>query len=206
MSLEMADDKDCWNNSNPDVLWLYDKLLVSRKLGYSCGPAGVPVSKTDFYIVRPISNYRMMSRGASIQLLSEGEDTIPDGFFWCELFRGRHMSFDYHHGVQTLAVEGFRDSYRLDRFCMWKKIDVVFELPDFLQKIAADIEWLNIETIGNNIIEIHFRFNDDFRNHTSDHVIPVWKDELKSLPGYTLYPSPAGERIGFLVPSECYTI
>lgn len=204
MPLELLDDTDCWYNSDPDTLWLYDKLLVSRKLGYVCGPAGVPVPESAFYIVRPISNYRMMSRGADIRLISRGEDTIPDGFFWCEVFQGRHLSFDYHYGTQTLAVEGFRDSDRLDRFCLWKKVDTLFELPDFLQKIAASIEWLNIEVIGDKIIEIHFRFNDDFRNHTSDHVIPVWKDNPIELEGYTLYPSPSMDRIGFLVPSDCY--
>ena len=132
-----------------------------------------------------------MGRGASIQYLYAEEDSIPDGYFWCEIFEGRHLSFDYHFGRQVLAVEGFREENRLDRFSMWRKTNDIYELPGFLKAIADSTEWFNIEVIGNRIIECHFRFNDDFANHTSDVIIPIWKDRF--------YSSVAGDRLGFLL-------
>ena len=187
----MMNDSDFWNIVDPKNLWVTDKLILAKRLGYLCGPAGVKVPEDGYYVVRPCVNYRMMGRGASIQYLYADEDSIPDGFFWCEPFEGRHLSFDYHYGEQILAVEGFRDENRLDRFSMWRKTRDVYSLPDFLQEIANTSEWFNVEVIGNRIIECHFRFNDDFANHSSNIIIPVWKDRF--------YDSVAGDRLGFLL-------
>jgi len=187
----MINDSDVWEFIDVEDLWIYDKLILSRKLGYHCGPAGVAPVKSGNYIVRPISNYRMMGRGSSIMYLEKGEDVIADGFFWCEIFTGRHLTFDYNYGVQCLAVEGFKDSERTDRFSLWKKIDEQFELPSFLQPLAKKYEWMNIEVIGDKIIEVHLRYNDDFSNHSSNVIIPIWKENF--------YDSKFGDRIGFLI-------
>jgi len=183
------DDVDVFDSIAPDDLWCVDKLILSKKLGYVCGPAGV-VPPPGKYIVRPIMNLRMMSVGARIQCLDS--DSIPDGYFWCELFAGRHLSFDYHWGKQTLAVEGFRtEPTRLDRFSHWTRMDQDFKLPEILQTVADRYEWFNVEVIGDRVIEVHFRYNDDFANHDATTVIPVWKEEF--------YSSPDGDRLGFLL-------
>jgi hypothetical protein len=183
-------DTDVFGNIATDDLWCVDKLILSKKLGYTCGPAGIPPTTPGEYIVRPIVNLKSMSVGATVQYLDS--DSIPDGYFWCELFAGRHMSFDYHWGKQTLAVEGFRtDPLRLDRFSHWTKISDVFSLPDVLQTVADRYEWFNVEVIGNRVIEVHFRYNDDFANHTATTIVPVWREEF--------YPSPAGDRLGFVL-------
>jgi len=183
------DDVDVFDSIAPDDLWCVDKLILSKKLGYVCGPAGV-VPPPGKYIVRPIMNLRMMSVGARIQCLDS--DSIPDGYFWCELFAGRHLSFDYHWGKQTLAVEGFRtEPTRLDRFSHWTRMDQDFKLPEILQTVADRYEWFNVEVIGDRVIEVHFRYNDDFANHDATTIIPVWSDEF--------YHSPAGDRIGFIL-------
>jgi hypothetical protein len=132
----------------------------------------------------------MMSLGATIEYLES--DTIPTGYFWCERFFGRHLSFDYSFGVQTIAVEGFRtDANRLDRFSRWTKVKDTFELPEILQVIANKYPWFNVEVIGTKVIEAHFRYNDDFSNHAANTIIPVWQDEF--------YPSVAGDRLGFIL-------
>jgi hypothetical protein len=185
-------DYDYWYKIDPKCLWVTDKLLLAKNLGYHCGPAGVPPQHESEYIVRPCVNYKMMSRGAYVTTLSPTNYEIPDGFFWCEKFTGRHLSFDYKYGNQVLAVEGFRDNpLRLNRFSMWKKVTDKFELPSMLKNIAYKNEWLNVEVIGNKIIEVHFRYNDDFRNHDSDTIIPVWKEDF--------YPSSCGDRVGFIL-------
>ena len=183
-------DADVFNSISVEDLWCIDKLILSKKLGYICGPAGIAPPYPGQYVVRPIMNLKMMSRGASVQYLDS--DSIPDGYFWCEIFTGRHFSFDFHWGKQTLAVEGFRnDPLQLDRFNCWIKIDEVFVLPKILQYIAYRYEWFNVEVIGDKVIEVHFRYNDDFANHDATTIIPIWKDEF--------YSSSAGDRLGFLL-------
>ena len=185
-------DIDCWNTIDPSDLWVTDKLLLSKNLGYLCGPAGLPIPYDGHYIVRPCVNYRMMSRGASIQYLQKDCDIIPDGYFWCEVFEGRHLSFDFHYGEQVLAVEGFRnDPKRIDRFSMWKKVSDIYTVPTVLKDIVNRYEWVNLEVIGDKVIEVHFRYNDDFSGHNSDVIIPVWKENF--------HKSECGERIGFIL-------
>jgi hypothetical protein len=51
------DVNDEWNAIHHDDLWIYNKLQLSRVLGYTCGPIGTTVPKPDFYIVRPSVNF-----------------------------------------------------------------------------------------------------------------------------------------------------
>jgi hypothetical protein len=186
-------DIDVFDSIYLNDLWCFDKLILSKKLGYLCNPAGIAPVTPGNYVVRPIMNLKMMSVGASIQYLNS--DSIPDGYFWCEIFTGRHLSFDYHWGKQVLSVEGFRDDpTRLDRFSRWTKIDYDFKLPKILQDVADRYEWFNVEVIGDKVIEVHFRYNDDFANHNANTIIPIWNDEF--------YSSPAGNRVGFLLKNK----
>jgi hypothetical protein len=64
--------------------------------------------------------------------------------------------------------------------------------------LALTQEWINVEYIGDRVIEIHLRYNDDFRNHDADEIIPVWQGQnLEQPPGYSWYASAAGQRLGF---------
>lgn len=195
--IEQISDSDVWKFIDPTDLWIYDRLILSKRLGHLCGPAGVPPPHESTYVVKPCVNFRMMGRGASLQKLSpNSHHTVPDGYFWCERFVGRHISLDYRWGEQVLAVEGFKDDPdRLNRFTKWKKVDIKFTLPSFLQDISKKYEWLNVEMIDYKIIEVHLRYNDDFRNHDGDEIIPIWKDEF--------YDSPCEDRIGFIVKKTC---
>lgn len=189
--MDEMSDKDVWEFINPDDLWIYDKLILSKKLGYYCGPAGV-APRCGSYVVRPCVNFEMMGHGASIMYLTPEECNIPHGYFWCERFVGRHLSYDFHLGEQVLAVEGFKnDPDSLTRFSKWTKVDDKLVLPTMLQQIADRYAYLNVETVGGRVIEVHLRYNDDFRNHDGDTIIPVWKDSF--------YPSACGDRLGFIV-------
>lgn len=84
----MIFDDIMWNLCDPNDLWIYDKLILSRKMGYVCGPPGVPVPNADSYIVRPITNIEGMGRGAEILWLDDDTDHLPPGYFWCEIFDG----------------------------------------------------------------------------------------------------------------------
>jgi hypothetical protein len=192
--METINDSDVWEFIDPNDLWIYDKLIIAKKLGYYCGPAGTQPKKPGSYVVRPCVNFLMMGHGAKIEKLYQYGKTIdvPIGYFWCEMFTGPHISYDYNFGKQVLAVEGFKDDpERLDRFSKWKKVDSTFAIPPMLEYISKKYTWLNIETIGGKIIEVHLRYNDDFCNHDSDEIIPVWKDKF--------YRSECGDRLGFIV-------
>jgi hypothetical protein len=186
--LPQIGDADVYDKINPEDLWCADKLILAKRLGYYCGPAGI-APKPGKYIVRPVINLKMMGVGASVEYLDR--DSIPDGYFWCEVFQGRHLSFDYNYGKQTLAVEGFRNQQRLDRFSHWSRVADIFALPPILQTVAEQYPWFNVEVIGDKVIEVHFRYNDDFANHTAQTIVPVWQDEF--------YASECGDRLGFIL-------
>ena len=38
--LEDSAEDIYWKTADPDELWVMDTLILSRKLGYKCGPAG----------------------------------------------------------------------------------------------------------------------------------------------------------------------
>ena len=180
-----------WDSTDPELLWIYDRLILSRRLGYLCGPAGTAPPRSDRYVVRPVVNFRGMSRGAGIKWIAAGDrGSVPDGSFWCQRFQGRHISIDYHWGQQSHAVEGFRDDPdRLDRWSRWQRVHYPFELPEILKPVAQGQEWFNVEIIGDRVIEAHLRFNPDFQNHDADVIYPVWQEDW--------WPSAKGDRVGF---------
>lgn len=200
--MHFINDRDVWDRCPIEYLWVYDKLIVACKQDISAAPAGIPVPGPDWYIVRPITNIRMMGRGATRQWLTPDDtDLVPDGYFWTRCLEGRHISVDFHYGVQTLAVEGFRDNPdRLDRFSKWQRIEDQYKFPKILGELWSLTPWVNVEYIGDKIIEVHLRWNDDFTNHSSDTIYPVWKDESYPQPaGTTWYESACGNRLGFWI-------
>jgi hypothetical protein len=193
-------DCDVYDSCPPEWLWIYDKLIIARKQGVLAAPAGIPVPKSAEYIVRPITNIRMMGRGASIQWIRAGDDeAVPDGHFWSEILTGPHISVDYHWGEQALTVEGHRDDPgRLDRFSRWNRVNQDVPLPEILHGLEDHAEWLNVEYIGDRVIEVHLRYNDDFCNHDADEIVPVWSEsDCTPPPGWSWYGSASGERLGF---------
>jgi hypothetical protein len=157
------------------------------------------------YIVRPITNIRMMGRGAQRLWLEPGDDhSVPDGYFWSEILTGPHVSVDYHWGQQGLTVQGFRDdAHKLDRFSRWCRVNRDRPLPAMLHDLKYYQEWINVEYIGDRVIEVHLRYNDDFANHDADEIIPVWRDQPMPQPqDYTWYSSAAGDRLGFWIKNK----
>ena len=196
--MDLIGDRDVWPTLEWKYLWVYDKLILSKKLGYICGPAGISVPESAEYVVRPITNLESMSVGARLQWL-EPKDNIEPGYFWCEKFTGEHITVDYNYGEQSTTVKGYPRKGRLDRFDKWEIIDRQIPFPKKLDDLHEK-EWVNIEMIGGNIIEVHFRYNDDFRNHNGKVIYPVWKDEELPQPeGSMWYDSPCKDRLGHWV-------
>ena len=186
-----------WTTISPNDIWIMDKLILSRKMGYICGPTGMDVPKAGTYIVRPCVNMLGLGMGAEKLYIEEETMHLPLGFFWCEFFKGRHVSVDYHNGKQVLAVEGFKKENTFTHWDDWRIVDDKISLPSIIEDIKHKYEWINCEYIGGKLIEIHLRRNTDFIG-VNEHFIPVWEGQDTTPPlGYTYreYPDIHG-RIG----------
>jgi hypothetical protein len=197
---ETAEEK-AWSIVEPDDLWVLDKLILSKKLGYTCGPVGIDVPTPGEYIVRPCVNPIGLGLGAQKIYIEKSTDTLPIGYFWCEFFHGRHLSVDYQFGEQKLCVEGLKDSDTFTHWNSWIKVDDKIPLPKILEHISKRYEWINCEFIDGKLIEVHLRHNQDFEGDIT-YFIPVWSHErAKHIPlGYTYreYPDLHG-RVGAFV-------
>lgn len=185
---------------NPKDLWVYNKLQLSRLLKYNCGPAGMKVHSSGLYIVRPSINFLGMGRNASKIYLESSTEHLNPGDFWCEIFKGEHLSVDYYNNEPVLVVKGFRNVKNpFYRWNSWCKIERKIEFPEILKDLKGNYEWINCEFIGNHLIEVHFRPNPDFRYGNSV-AIPVWNgDECKKYKDLKYIEDIDMNRIGFWI-------
>ena len=207
-------EDEAWLNCHPDDLWIFDKLIVAKKLGYICGPVGIDVPKPGRYIVRPCVNIMGMGQGASIEYLTEDTDALTKynvytnnnnklGYFWCEVFEGRHLSVDYKTNPnqrsikQGLTVEGFRSKNNpLWKFDKWVRINEYIKFPKVLYALQGKYDCINCEFIGNKLIEVHLRPNHDIDDFNE--AIPVWNNESITPPENYIYVEDKDyNRIGF---------
>jgi hypothetical protein len=179
--LEVNDE---WNAIHPQDLWIYNKLQLSRVLGYNCGPVGAKVPKPDFYIVRPSINFLGMGRFAEIKWIeSDTEDLYPSDF-WCEVFKGEHLSVDFHYQEAKLIVKGIKDDNDpLYKWQKWEKVDKKVEYPSILTNLKGNYDWINCEFINGNLIEVHVRQNPDFR-YDNEVAIPIWDENFIENPDF----------------------
>ena len=168
---------DEWNSIHLEDLWVYNKLILNQSLGHLCGPTGVPVPYSGYYIVRPSINLLGMGRFSRIEWIDKDTEHFHPAEFWCEIFNGPHLSVDFHHQKSELVVLGERnDDEPLYKWKKWTKINQEVEFPEILKNLKGNYEWINCEFIGNKLIEVHFRRNPDFRYGNSV-AIPVWKGD-----------------------------
>ena len=177
------DDTVAWIKYPKHRNW-FNKLWLADQLGYHCGPAGLPTLRDSEYIVRPTYNVRGMGINAKFQYI-KGDDcsAVDAGFFWCEKFEGRHISASFKFSHNTIgrwipfsAFEGFRGPNNpLYKFDKWSRVSLneVPEVPRLLN-VLSDVETINIEFIGNKIIEVHLR---DSPDPDYDEFYPVWQSD-----------------------------
>jgi len=141
-----------------------------------------------------------MGRYARIKKIEKGTDELHPSEFWCQVFKGQHISVDFHNKEAKLVVLGERDpDDPLYKWMKWSKIDKKFEFPSILENLVGDYEWINCEFIGDKLIEVHFRRNPDFR-HNNSVAIPLWRGEkVQNLENYEYIEDPDYLRQGFYV-------
>ena len=211
----LDEDFEAWELF-PHHRWVFNKLEVAMKLKYRCGPACVPVRFNGEYIIRPIYNLYGMSVGAYKDYLysanhkeMENHAFIPPGYFWCEWFNGPHYSIDYKwadegkggvhsHWAPICTTVGTKDGLK---FTDWEKVDNVYKkLPDWIYDFE-DVDWLNIEFIGNKLVEIHLRTGNDIvhEDPIGTRMIPHWtNDDMTEIDklqeeGWTYYKNYGGD-------------
>jgi hypothetical protein len=187
----MVDTEDLvWMNTDPEDLWVLDKLIISRYLGYVCGPVGLDVPAPGWYIVRPCVNALGLGLGAQRVWLEEDTCHLPPGHFWCEWLEGDHISVDYDYGKQVLAVQGFKNESTFTQWDKWIRVNTKIVMPSFLSPIKIKYRSMNCEYIGGKLIEVHLRGNPDFPGNRQEY-IPVWKGDNTTPPvGYTYVEDP----------------
>lgn len=194
------DVNDEWNNIHHNDLWIYNKLQLSRILGYKCGPAGTKVPRSDFYIVRPSINFLGMGRFAQIEWIENTTDHLYPSDFWCEVFYGEHLSVDFYCQEAKLVVKGIKDDNDpLYKWKRWEKIDRKIKFPSILNNLKGNYDWINCEFINENLIEVHIRQNSDFR-YKNEIAIPIWNDQkVENIENFIFIQDEDYKRKGFLI-------
>ena len=180
-------DDDAYKKYPQHRNW-FNKLWVSELFGYNCGPAGVDVPSDGVYVIRPIYNLSGMGVGAEVKELKAGDCSTPAGYFWCEYFDGPHYSADYKWEYDRDHIMGeWKEPWKgqscwvgtnmpinLSKFVEWKRSDYIPPVPNELVELR-DVGHINVEFIGDKVIEVHLRESPDPKY---DHIIPVWASDL----------------------------
>lgn len=206
----ITSDTEAWQKYPFHREW-FNKLWLSEKFGYVCGPNATPVPKSGEYIIRPIYNLHGMGAGAKIVHIEAGDlEAVPPGYFWCEVFKGKHITADlkWEKGKwnPVNVFRGFQlNKNNLSRFDSWIKVDEDVIIPKVLDNLWG-CGVINIELIGNKVIEVHLRGSPDPVEYTE--MIPVWSDTpeetieileeiYKYVPSYDYVYGTDLKRIGF---------
>jgi hypothetical protein len=141
-----------------------------------------------------------MSRFARIEWIEKTTDDFHPSEFWCEVFKGEHLSVDFHHERQELVILGTRDEKNpIYKWSKWEKIDKKVEFPNILRNLKKKYEWINCEFIDGHLIEVQFRRNPNFR-YNNTVAIPVWNEDIPEIyKDYKFIADIGDKRKGFLI-------
>lgn len=181
------EDLQAWQKYSHMRNW-FNKLYVASALEYNCGPGGVPPTISDYYCVRPTYNIGGMSVGARKQWIEAGDFlNVEPGYFWCEWFEGEQYSTTYKRNdnfeyKQVSCYKAHR-SKELYKFKKWTRSQLKIKIHPIIEDllIPSMVEVCNIETIGDKVIEIHFR---DTPDPDYEEIIPIWSDEQHLVDNY----------------------
>lgn len=203
-------DEQAWA-AYPHHRLFFNKLWVSELLGHVCGPAGIQPPSEDYYIVRPIYNLYGMGTAVKCKRITDRNyGQIEPGYFWQEMFKGDHLSVDYIYDGsswnQSTTVLGKKPSLNFFKWESWERVNQPMPLPSILGNFLEDVKHINIEFIGDKIIEVHLRPNPDF---TSDWgmIIPIWSSFIDPDAGLTIGSFKQKYKDFVWVPdNECHTL
>jgi hypothetical protein len=179
-----TEDSDAWQ-WYPAQRWIYNKLAVALSQKLEAGPHGTPAPRFPVFS-KPIVNLKGMGVGSRpLNSQAEYDAHYTPGHFWMTLLAGRHVSSDvavvdgeprwWRHVTGRPAGEGTFDYWivhaepqpGIETYC-----------GEWVQKnLTGYTGMLNLETIGEKIIEAHLRFADQW----PDLYGPGWVDAVVGL-------------------------
>jgi hypothetical protein len=179
-----TEDSDAWQ-WYPAYRFVYDKLRLALSQNLEAAPHGVPPPHYPVFS-KPIVNLKGMGVGSHV--LNSQADYLSyysPGHFWMTLLHGRHVSSDvavvdgeprwWRHATGKPAGEG-----TFDYWIVHAEPDAGIEARcgQWVRKnLTGYSGMLNLETIGETIIEAHLRFSDQW----PDLYGPGWVDAVVGL-------------------------
>jgi hypothetical protein len=198
-----ATDIEAWAEFPHHRRW-FNKLELSLDLGYHCGPCGTSPERDGWFVVRPIYNLEGMGVGARKQFLrAEDNRSVEPGYFWCEWFEGAQHSVTYRWdgGWQPVSAwQGHLADGSLSRFVRWTRANWQRPLPKQFD-VLADCGVINVEFVGDQIIEVHLRSSPD--PDWGNEIIPIWADDPADVDLIAAFDDAGGflevPRVGFVI-------
>jgi hypothetical protein len=179
-----TEDSDAWQ-WYPVHRFVYDKLKLALSQNLVAAPHGVPVPHYPVFS-KPIVNLKGMGVGSRV-LRSEADyaEHYAPGHFWMTLLDGPHVSSDiavadgaprwWRHVTGKPAGEGTFDYWIVHAE---PQPGIEAHCGAWIEKnLAGYTGMLNLETIGETIIEAHLRFADQW----PDLYGPGWVDAVVGL-------------------------
>ena len=164
-----TEDGDAWL-WYPDHRWVYNKLEIALRQGFTCGPHGLEPPSFPVFS-KPIYNMRGMGAGSRvIRSMKEYKHVQRPGHFWMPLLTGEHVSSDiavakgepvwWRHTIGHGIGDGVFDYWTV---LAEHRPEIEAYGGDWIrQNLAGYTGMMNIETIGARIIEAHLRFADQW--------------------------------------------
>jgi hypothetical protein len=160
------DDADAWI-MYPKYNFLYNKMFICKFQDIKFDPMPIYPNKYPV-VIKPIINLMGMGLNA-IKINNDKEflKHIDNNHFWSECFNGEHISWDIilRNGqiIFFTCFKGIKNKI-FGAFNYWKLIKIK-KLPKIIIKLInihldGYTGCLNIETIGNKMIECHLRIGD----------------------------------------------
>jgi len=149
-----------------DERWILNKLEVTQRLGYRCGPCGTPVTVEGDYIVRPIMNSAGMGHGGFLKhnfsAPTNEQPPFAPGYFWTEYFDDTVNKHGWTAYTDDLPVDEW-SGQRVGRDMGGDWRNSGFEGPAVPAFLLGVSKHLLIEWIGSDIIEVsprHMSYQD----------------------------------------------
>ena len=164
-----TEDTDAWQ-WYPAHRWVYDKLAVALSQKLEAGPHGTPPPRFPVFS-KPIVNLKGMGVGSRVlHSQADYDQHSAPGHFWMTLLEGRHVSSDlavvdgvprwWRHVTGKPAGEGTFDYWTIHAE---PEADIEQRCGAWVRRhLAGYTGMLNLETIGDTIIEVHLRFADQW--------------------------------------------
>lgn len=201
------EDVAAWQQHPWTHIW-FNKLHVADIQGLECAPHGI--NPTKFPVIsRP--TYNLDGMGAGAEIWHGLEDVVyRPGHFWTEVLTGDHLSWDIllEQGkiVESYAAHGHHITIsQFSHWNIWRAMPAI-HVKSFIDRHFGGCSGkINVECIGNKIIEMHFRWCPEWE-HWYDRApfysVPLWNDSWQQLPadggqGWELTPDTSP---GFIAP------